>query len=283
MTSRDSAYRLDSPLSPLQSSDLFQLETVQSSLQTDPDNEELKALILEIEEAITTTESLIAELRPPSPPPEATKAQHPAEKPKWSVENHPAYQGGLRKPPGQPPAEDAPVTYKVNDMVLAKWVTGDKAFYPARITSITGSHANPVYYVTFKSYGTTEALRAPDLRPMSSHDSKKRKADGSSALAAAAPTAAPAAPPNVISAAADINPALASAVRKEPAKVSDGPPKPPKIARKVKANKELEAGKSKWQSFSTKGKLGKGAKKESMFRTGDSVTARGWFAPLLQY
>lgn len=234
---------------------------------------------MEIEEAITTTESLIDELRPPSPPPE-TKTQHPAEKPKWSVENHPAYQGGLRKPPGQP-HEEAPVTYKVNDMVLAKWVTGDKAFYPARITSITGSSANPVYYVTFKSYGTTEALRAPDLRPMSSHDSKKRKADGS-AVAAAPASAAPA-PPNVISAAADINPALASAARKEPSKVSDGPPKPPKIARKVKANKELEAGKNKWQNFSTKGKLGKGGKKESMFRTGDSVTARGWGAPLFAY
>jgi survival-of-motor-neuron-related-splicing factor 30 len=213
---------------------------------------------------------LIAELRPPSPPPEAAKPQDPAEKPKWSVENHPAYQGGLRKPPGQA-AEEAPVAYKVNDMVLAKWVTGDKAFYPARITSITGSSANPVYYVTFKSYGTTEALRAHDLKPMS-HDSKKRKADASA-------VAAPAPAPNVISAAADINPALASAVRKEP-KPGDGPPKPSKMQRKVKANKELEAGKSKWQSFTTKGKIGKAAKKESMFRTGDSVTARGWLPPI---
>jgi survival-of-motor-neuron-related-splicing factor 30 len=216
---------------------------------------------------------LIIELRPPSPPPEATKTKEPAEKPKWSVENHPAYQGGLRKPPAQ--TEEAPVVYKVNDMVLAKWVTGDKAFYPARITSITGSSANPVYYVTFKSYGTTEALRAPDLKPMS-HDSKKRKADAS----AVAP-AAPSAPPNVISAAANINPALASAVRKEPSKATDGPPKPSKMQRKVKANKELEAGKSKWQNFSTKGKLGKATKKESMFRTGDSVTARGWSPPLV--
>jgi survival-of-motor-neuron-related-splicing factor 30 len=154
-------------------------------------------------------------------------------------------------------------------MVLAKWVTGDKSFYSARITSITGSAASPVYYVTFKSYGTTEALRAHDLKPMP-HDSKKRKADGSTVAAA------PSAPPNVISAAANINPALASAVRKDPPNSADGPPKPSKVQRKVKANKELEAGKSKWQSFTTKGKMAKVAKKESMFRTGDSVTARGW-------
>jgi survival-of-motor-neuron-related-splicing factor 30 len=131
-----------------------------------------------------------------------------------------------------------------------------------------------VYYVTFKSYGTTEALRTHDLKPMS-HDSKKWKADGSTV---AAPTPAP---PNVISAAADINPALASAARKEPAKASDGA-KPSKVARKVKANKELEAGKSKWQTFTTKGKVGKASKKESMFRTGDSVTARGWSLPVSQ-
>jgi survival-of-motor-neuron-related-splicing factor 30 len=153
-------------------------------------------------------------------------------------------------------------------MVLAKWVSGDKSFYPARVTSITGSSADPVYYVTFKSYGNTEALRGPDIKPMHNTESKKRKADGSP-VASSAPTVS-----NVISAAADINPALASAV-KEPSKVGDGLPKPAKAPKKIKANKELEAGKSKWQNFSTKGKLGKAAKKESMFRTGDSVTARG--------
>jgi len=59
--------------------------------------------------------------------------------------------------------------------------------------------------------------------------------------------------------------------------VSDGPPKPAKAPRKVKANKELEAGKNKWQDFTAKGKVGKVAKKESMFRTGEGVNARGEF------
>lgn len=56
---------------------------------------------------------------------------------------------------------------------------------------------------------------------------------------------------SVVSAAASIDPALASQARKEPSKVSDGPPKPAKIPRKVKTNKELEAGESKWNEFQT--------------------------------
>jgi len=164
-----------------------------------------------------------------------------------------------------------PATFSVNDSVLAKWVSGDKSFYPARITSITGSSSKPVYIVTFKSYSTTETLSAHDIKPIA-NESKKRKADGTPVT----PTT-PTIPfnSNVISAAADINPALASQAKKEPSKVSDGPTRPPKVPRKVKANKELEAGKNKWQEFTTKGKTGKVAKKESMFRTPDGVNARG--------
>ena len=195
-------------------------------------------------------------------------------KEKWSKENHPAFQAGYRKPATpQSPVEElqTPTAFSVNDTVLAKWVSGDKSFYPARITSITGSSSKPVYIVTFKSYSTTETLSAHDIKPIS-NESKKRKADG----APVTPTT-PIIPlnSNVISAAADINPALASQAKKEPSRVSDGPVRPPKVPRKVKANKELEAGKSKWQEFTTKGKVGKVAKKESMFRTPDGVNARG--------
>ena len=170
----------------------------------------------------------------------------------------------------------ASTTFSVNDNVLAKWVSGDKSFYPARITSITGSSSKPVYIVTFKSYATTETLSAHDIKPVSV-DSKKRKADGAPGTPTL--TTAPV-NSNVISAAADINPALASQAKKEPSKVSDGPIRPAKLPRKVKANKELEAGKNKWQDFSTKGKTGKVAKKDSMFRTPEGVNARGTLAPL---
>ena len=166
----------------------------------------------------------------------------------------------------------------MNDIVQARWLSGDKSFYPARITSVTGSSSAPIYTVTFKSYNNVETLRGSDVRPDPT-ESKKRKADGSPSAVGASTTST--ANPSVISAAASIDPDLASQARtRELSKVGDGPTRPAKVPRKVKANKELEAGKSKWQDFSTKGKMGKAGKRESMFRTPDGVNARGEFRKL---
>lgn len=174
------------------------------------------------------------------------------------------------------PAEEAPsptASFSVNDTVLARWVSGDNSFYPARITSVTGSSSNPVYIVSFKSYGTTETLTARDIKPISSNnDSRKRKADGIPGTPSP-PTVA--ANSSVISAAADINPALANQARKEPSKIGDGPARPAKVPKKVKANRELEEGKNKWKDFANKAKLGRPGKKESMFRTPEGINARG--------
>lgn len=158
----------------------------------------------------------------------------------------------------------------MNDNVLARWASGDNAFYPARITSITGSTSNPIYIVSFKSYSTIETLTAKDLKPIS-NDTRKRKADG--IPGSPTPQSLPV-NTGVISAAADINPALADQARAEGAKLADGS-RPSKMPRKVKAKKDLEAGKAKWQDFASKGKFGKGSKKESMFRTPEGVHARG--------
>lgn len=194
---------------------------------------------------------------------------------KWSKDNHPAFQADYRAKgsvPQNPTDEAGAVTsFKVNDMVLAKW-QGDRSFYPARITAITGSSTNPQYYVKFKTYDNTEIVRGSDIKPMSSNQNSKRKADGTPVN-----TTSPPPPPsntNVISAAANVDPELASQARKEPSMATDGPPKPAKVPRKVKANRELEAGKSKWQDFA-KGKVGKAGKKDSMFRTPDGINARG--------
>ena len=257
---------------------------MQSGLQADPDNTELQNLKTELEEVISLTESAIIELKPasaPVPPPPQTSP--PAIEEKWSRENHPAFQAGYRKPTGpQSPVEDisTPTRYAVNDTVLAKWVSGDNAFYPARITSITGSSTAPVYIVTFRSYATTETLSAKDLKPISNNETKKRKADGS-LLSNPPPPPSPSSAENasVISAAADIDPTLATQVRREPSRANDGPTRPAKVPRKVKANKELEAGKSKWQDFTTKGRVAKGNKKDSMFRTPEGVHGRGEWRP----
>jgi len=211
-------------------------------------------------------------------------------KEKWSRENHPAF----KKSTPTPTAEDnePQQTFRVNDTVLAKWHSGDKGFYPARITSITGSPAVPIYRVKFKSYDTVETLGSKDVKAISSNKdrdnntsgataSHKRKADGTPV---SAPSIPPPPPPSstptqssVISAVADIDPILAQQTKKEPSRVSDGPARPAKLPKKIKANKELEAGKSKWQDFATKGKFGKGGKKESMFRTPEGVNGRVGF------
>lgn len=262
-------------------------------MQVDPDNAELQSLKTELEEFISLTEASIAELKPSSPHAPAESKSPPAPTEKWSKENHPAYQAGYRKPTVEATAEEstsshAPVSFSVNDNVMARWTSGDNGFYPARITSITGSSSKPVYIVVFKGYGNTETLTARDIKPISSNnDSRKRKADGTPGTSSAQPPPPPAAalPANtsVISAAADINPALANQARREPSKVSDGPVRPAKVPRKVKANRELEAGKSKWQDFASKSKIGRGGKKESMFRTPEGINARGPLTFLLLF
>lgn len=249
------------------------METVHLGLQADPDSAELQELKTELEQVISLTEAAIAELKPSSVPASAPKKkpEDPPVKEKWSRENHPAFK---KNTPAPAEESETPSTFRVNDTVLAKWHSGDKGFYPARITSITGSSTAPVYIVKFKSYDTTETLRAKDIKPIVNPN--KRKADGTP-VTASIPT-----PPintNVISAAADINPELAHQTKREPSKVSDGPVRPAKVPKKIKANKELEAGKSKWQDFAAKGKFGKAAKKESMFRTPEGVHGRGKHIP----
>ncbi len=253
------------------------METVQLGLQADPDNNELQELKTELEQVISLTEAAIAELKPsPVLAVVPKKSSEPPVKEKWSRENHPAF----KKTTAPLEEPDTPTTFKVNDTVLAKWHSGDKGFYPARITSITGSSTAPVYIVKFKNYDTTETLRAKDIKPIINPN--KRKADGTPVVASI-PTPPPAPPisSNVISAAADINPELAHQTKREPSKVSDGPIRPAKIPKKIKANKELEAGKSKWQDFAAKGKFGKAAKKESMFRTPEGVNGRGRYISVL--
>jgi survival-of-motor-neuron-related-splicing factor 30 len=244
-------------------------------LQVDPDNTELQSLKTELEELINLTETSIAELKPVAP---LQSKSSPPVKEKGHGDNYTASQASYRKPTVEQTEDSTPsASFSVNEHILARWVSGDNSFYPARITSITGSSSNPVYLVSFKSYGTVECLTAKDLRPISGNDSRKRKADGSSGNSASQSPAPQLPNSSVISAAADINPALANQARNEPSKASDGPARPAKAPRKVKATRELEAGKMKWKDFASKGKLGR---KDSMFRTGDGVNARGMFVEL---
>lgn len=292
-----------------------QLELVVASLKDDPDNSELLTLKEDLEGMIQILNDSIAELKPaaasapaapkkaPSPPPQ------PKTEEKWSRENHPAFKKATvavsapPPPPEQPAEEEVVVNYQVNDTVMAKWATGDRGFYPARITSVTGSKTAPIYTVKFKSYDTVETLRAKDIKPMggSVAGQKRKAADPSSAAAAASPpppppphsgsgfssTSSPYSTPggsgqHPVSSSASVNNGIvvAAAAEKYPQAALDNndDEKPKPKFKKIKANKELEAGKNKWQEFTTKGKFGKAAvKKDSMFRTPEGVKGRVGF------
>jgi len=238
------------------------------------------------------TEDRIAALTPAAKPASAQSEPPPPTPPaeKWKREDHPAFR---KTAPAlevtlAADANDDPKPFKVNDTVSAKYA-GDKTFYPATVISVTGSASAPIYTVKFKGYSGTETVRAHEIRALSSSSSStvnnpagaKRKADGSPAITGSPAPATSATPINngsTISAAAKVDHALADALRNQPSKVSDGPRQPERVRKKVKTNKALETAKSSWQSFQKKsvgGKVGKVTNKESMFRTGESATAKG--------
>lgn len=237
----------------------------------------------ELDDALALLNETLAELKPAQTQPKSKAPSPPADPPKWSRENHPAFKKAAQP---EDKEESGPINYKVNDNVMAKWLSGDKSFYPARITSITGSSTAPIYIVKFKSYDNTEQLRAKDIRPMA----QKRKADGTptgSSTPVATPSQAPQPPPTaaaapipgVISSAASIDPELVAKNKEAATKpLIDEKPK----AKKIRATRELELGKNKWQEFNTKGK-GKSSgkpKKDSMFRTPEGVNGRGMLPSL---
>lgn len=283
------------------------MDIVHTSLNDDPENAELLALKAELDEMIKMINESIADIAPAKRPaaaaaaPAATKAPTPPAPEKWSRENHPAFKKQAHEEKDRAEAAaaaaaataaataaaEASITYAVNDTVLAKWVSGDKGFYPARITAVTGSSTQPIYSVKFKTYDTVETLRAKDIKPASN----KRKADGAGAGAAAgvgvgagAGLASPTTPgtpslPSLNSAATTSNNGIVlqsapSVYPQAEQKPEDGE-KPAKKFKKIKATKELEKGKNKWQEFNAKGKFGKSQKKDSMFRTPDGVHGRG--------
>ncbi|KAB5583043.1 hypothetical protein GE09DRAFT_947260 [Coniochaeta sp. 2T2.1] len=278
-----------------------QLEIVAASLKDDPGNAELQALKDELDQMMQMIDESLAELKPPAaaaPTSKPAAFQQPApsqaaslssnppppQQEKWSRENHPAF----KKPtPPTPTAaheehkDEVVVAYQVNDTVLAKWVSGDKGFYPARITAVTGSSTKPMYTVKFKSYDTIETLGARNIRPVSGSGStgagggagagaaQKRKADDDAQATHAHQSSTSSGNGVVKSAPATVYPAVEKTDEE----------KPVKKFKKIKATKELEKGKSKWQEFNAKvagGKLGKG-KKESMFRTPEGVGGRVGF------
>ncbi|KAF8473949.1 hypothetical protein BDZ91DRAFT_827663 [Kalaharituber pfeilii] len=254
----------------------LQLESVEAALKGDPDNTELANLAAELKEVIALTETVLAEERGATAPassnavstastnaPDRRVNELKRDSPSTSVDNTAAGTGAVH-------------SFTVGDNVLARWTSGDNAFYPARITSITGSQTNPVYIVKFTSYNVSETLSSQHIKPLSDSQQKKRKLDATLTTSPAPVNSA------IISQPANINAALAEQSKREPSKVSDGPPRPPKISKRVKHQRELNESKNKWQAFAAKGvKTGAGKAKKigetSMFRTPEGVHGRVGF------
>lgn len=260
-----------------------QLDEVEGYVQQGlGDSPEVIELLNDVQANIDRLEAAIAAVKAaPTPQPEA--ASSPPKK--WNVEDHPAY----RKQSATPAAAEEPKAahvFKTGEKVSAKWMR-DKSFYPAKIISITGSASAPIYTVVFDGYDEKATVRGHEIRPLYSQAQKRKADDSPVASNPSTPitTTMPAsANTGVISAAANINPELALAAKKESAKPLDGP-RGDKPAKKIKNSKYLNKSVSNWQSWQatskTSGKIAKVVKKESMFRTGQSETARGKTKPFL--
>lgn len=238
-----------------------QLKTIEDALASNPGSQvELLENKKEVEAQLAELDEALSALRAKLPPPP------PKEEPKWDVTKHPKYQAESKNSNKSTSEASASIVYKTNDKVLARYSVDGK-FYPAKITSITGSSVAPQYSVKYDGYNNMETLQGDSLRPVH-NESKKRNAEP--VPAAVAPTT------RVISAAADIDANLATKARQNAGKVDDGPARPAKIQKTLRGKGGLEKGRNNWQSFMTKtGKAGKAANKESMFRTADNPKARG--------
>ncbi|KAF8243225.1 hypothetical protein K440DRAFT_606498 [Wilcoxina mikolae CBS 423.85] len=261
----------------------LQLESVEAALKTDPGNSELESLVKELQEVIELTQAVLAEQNGDHHNNHSHNNHHNhSDSNNTPVSRHDHSNISAAVPPeggaGNNNASSNSSTYAVGDNVLARWTSGDNQLYPARITSVTGSHKNPVYLVKFTQYNVTEQLYPKDIKP-AGNANKKRKLDSPATAVLSATT--PATPNGaIISQPAAINAEIAEARRDQ--KEGDLTQKPAKKGRKLEQKKVLEAGQKKWQDFAAKGvrgKLGKSKKigETSMFRTPESVHGRVGF------
>ncbi|KAI5787907.1 hypothetical protein FPQ18DRAFT_262951, partial [Pyronema domesticum] len=245
------------------------LESVEAALKQDPTNAELSSLVSELHEIIELTSTVLAETNAAAAAAAAAASQSRPAGPSNSYSSA-AHAGNDEV------QEDH--VYAVGDTCLARWTSGDNAFYPAKITSVTGSSKNPVYLVKFTQYNVTEQLGPRDLKVQG----RKRRGGSPAPQAGFTPTGAAGAvgptlqAPVVISKPAAVD----EAAMRERREGAEGVKKKKKID---KGKGALEAEKKKWQTFAAKGvkgarvgkmkKIGEG----SMFRTPESVNGRVGF------
>lgn len=141
----------------------YQLSQVKDALKKDPANKELVTLESELSNLIDLTRQLIGAPAPSTSTSTSTQSKGKAPAPRES-----------RPPPTAKTAlfeDGSEAKLKAGAECMARW-SKDGKFYPAKITSVGGSAAQPVFGVRFHEDGTTDLLSAGDVKPMS--ESKKR-------------------------------------------------------------------------------------------------------------
>lgn len=242
----------------------LQLDQVNDGLSLAPDDQELLDLKAELTDLIGLLKDQL----------KAEEAEQETKQRKWQAKK-PSIQSPIIKTDSpipnsdddnsavqspEPPTSSKPdhITFKVGDVVSAKWASGDGGYYPAKITQVTGSSASPYYTVQFIKWDTTmETLPAYSVKALA--DDKKRKVT-------AAGFDKPPPPPK------KIDPQLKEAAEE-------------KKRRRLREKQELERTKQNWQNFATKGPkkrsgaVGKAVPigSNSMFKTPESHNGRGNF------
>ena len=237
----------------------LQLDQVNDGLSLSPDDAEL----LSLKEQLTQLIDLLKEEL------KVEEAGREAKTHKWQQK---------AKPPTQPqptnssttPSSPAPEVsspdrsstpkqgpYKVGDIVSAKWLSGDGAFYAAKVTQVTGLSTKPNYTVKFLKWEDSPMETLPHYHVTDLKEHQKRKV-----TAVEKPP-----PPKKI----DLQAREAAEEKKR---------------RRLREKQELERTKQNWQSFAAKGpKKRSGAVgraspigSNSMFKTPESHGGRGMFS-----
>jgi survival-of-motor-neuron-related-splicing factor 30 len=235
----------------------LQLEQVNDGLTVAPDDEELLTLKEELGDLIALLKEQLA----------VEEAEQAAKQQKWQqrkpiiphtaspVHNSASDDNNNNNDTPEPVPETKNKQFVAGDVVSAKWASGDGGFYPAKITSVTGSSAAPYYTVQFLKYDETyETLPHYHLRALA--EDKKRK------VTQAGFDKPP--PPK------KIDPKAREAAEE-------------KKLRRLREKQEMEKQQKSWQNFATKGPkkrsgtIGKSVPigTNSMFKTPEGLDGRG--------
>lgn len=139
--------------------------------------------------------------------------------------------------------------FNVGDIILAKWLTGDKQYYKAKVTSVTGSSHKPLYTVRFirKDIKIVETVNSDCVRTLP----QNRNKSVNTVLKAQAR-------PHIQAETSSIS-KLQSA---DGGQSELGKTKPKHLPSKSQL---LDTNKQKWQEFTKKGlKMGKGIKSKKL-------------------